>query len=403
MTVAKVTGWAFASALGIGAGLSSYAISNETHAPQRTLALGVPPVATAKGNLALASFATRRARNPGAGVDARELRWAQEAYRSEPLAASAVALQALPLTGKADSERRWALLRLAGKLTRRSTLTNMALIETAARRNDQRSFFTWISRTLLTDSAAGQAYATAMADATARDGAVEALIGVLGPKPRWSDLYWRLINGRPASFANAMKLRIALTRKPWNQTAVQPSDGDLVLGLVGIGKFDEARQLVDVLRRTTATNGNILVNGSFTGAPVLTPFDWQLSTLGNLGASIDRRGKRLVVSAVGGASGSAARQLIQLASGRTYRFRWSMTSNAPVADGALSFQIRCAEANVSSATRISVPLVAGKRNTDVKVAEGACRWHWASIDVALPDDAMGVDVTLSGLSLVPAS
>ncbi|WP_374525846.1 hypothetical protein [Sphingopyxis sp.] len=402
VTVARIVAWVIAATAGIGVGLSSYAISNETRAPRRTLALGVLPVGTAKANLALDSFAARRARDPRVSVSARELRWAREAYQSEPLAASAVALQALQLTGKADSERRWALLEAAGKLTRRNSLTNIMLIETAARRNDQRSFFTWISRTMLTGSSAGQAYATAMADATARDGAVKALIDVLGPNPRWSDLYWQLINGRPASFTNAAKLRIALTKKPWNQTAIKQNDGDLVQGLAGAGKFDEAWELADALRPRMASKGNVLADGSFTGAPLLAPFDWQLSTLGNLGALIDRRQKQLVISAVGGASGPAARQLVRLMPG-TYRFAWSMASNAPVTDGALSFQIRCAEANVPSATEVSIPLVAGKRYVDVKVADGACRWHWASIDVALPDDAMGVDAMLSSLSLAAVS
>src|SRR3546814_20936323 len=80
---------------------------------------------------------------------------------------------------------------------------------------------------MLTNSSAGTAYAKAMAAATARDGAVEALIDVLGPKPRWSDLYWRSIIGEPGSYVNAAKLRIPLARVPWQQIAIEPKDTDL--------------------------------------------------------------------------------------------------------------------------------------------------------------------------------
>src|SRR3546814_593685 len=178
----------------------------------KTLATGVPPTGIASGNVAIASFATRRTHEPGAGVKARELQLASHAYSAEPLTASAIALKALSLTGESKIERQWSLLELAGKLTRRNSLVNISLIEAAARRRDDRKSFAWISRTMLTNSSAGTAYAKAMAAATARDGAVEALIDVLGPKPRWSDLFWRSTIGEPGSYVNAAKLRIALAR-----------------------------------------------------------------------------------------------------------------------------------------------------------------------------------------------
>lgn len=399
MTVIKALGWIVALALGISVGLSSYAVSNETRAPARTLAVGMPPSAIASGNFALASFATRRAKNARAAVSQNEFELARRAYRSEPLVASAVVLQALKMTRDSD-KRRQALLELAGKLTRRSTLVNSALIEAAARRNDNPGFFIWISRAMLANSEVGQVYGTAMADATAHDGAVEALIDILGPKPRWAEQYWRLVAGRPDSFVNAAKLRIALTQKPWHQTAIEQSDKDIVLGLAGIGKFSEARQLADSLRPVKAATGNLLVNGSFEAEPSLAPFDWQLSTLGNLGTLIDKGNKQMMISAVGGANGSAARQLVQIAPDG-YRLRWTMSSVGPLPADAIAVRIFCAEPDVQSATRISIALVPDKRHADVTVADSACRWHWVSIDVALPDNALGIDAAISGMSLSP--
>src|SRR3546814_15382680 len=86
----------------------------------KTLATGVPPTGIASGNVAIASFATRRTQEPGAGVKARELQLASHAYSAEPLTASAIALKALSLTGESKIERQWSLLELAGKLTRRN-------------------------------------------------------------------------------------------------------------------------------------------------------------------------------------------------------------------------------------------------------------------------------------------
>ncbi|MBN8844751.1 MAG: hypothetical protein J0H88_16040 [Sphingomonadales bacterium] len=402
MTVTKILGWVIALALGIGVGVSSYGISNETRAPLKALATGMPPSGIASANAALSSFAARRAQNQRVGVNAYELRLARDAYRAEPLAASAIALHALSRTGKVETERQWSLIELAGKLTRRSLLVNISIVEAAARRRDDRKSFAWISRTMLTQSNAAMAYGKAMAAATARDGAVEALTGVLGPSPRWSDLYWQLVLGQPDSYVNASRLRIALARAPWKQTGIEPTDRDLVRVLANVGKFDEAQQLAHTLRPVDIARGNLLTNGYFSADPSFPPFDWELSTLGNLGASIDKGNKQLVISAISGASGSAVRQLVRLTPGN-YRLKWSMTSNAPLPKSAISARIVCKEQTGTDALSFMTPLGAGRRHVNVKIPEGACRWYLLTIDVALPDDAMGVDIVITELSLTPAS
>ena len=398
----RVLGWLIVSAFAIGVGLSSYAISNESRAPAKALIVGVPPSAIASGNLALQSLGARRVRDGRARVSPHEVTMAARAYQSEPLAASAVAIQALSLSGGVNSDRGQALLELAGRLSRRSVLVNMSLVEAAAKRDDRRAFFAWLSRAMLTNSEASQAYGAAMAEATAQNGAVEALIDVLSPKPRWANTYWELVTRRPESLGNAARIRIALAREPWRQTDIQPTDEILVLGLAGIGRFNEARQLANALRPAKREKGNLLVNGSFAGDAALAPFDWRLAALGNLGASIDARNRQLVVSAVGGASGSAAQQLVQLVPGK-YRFAWTMSSNAPMPADAMKVRIRCAEPGVESPIGILTPLLAGKRSKNIQVAVGPCRWHWVSIDVALQDDALGIDATISDLSLSPVS
>ncbi len=402
MTVLRALGWLTVLLLVIGVALSSYTISNETRAAGKALAVGVPPTAVASGNLALQSLSARRERDARAAVNAREVAMARRAYRTEPLAASAVAVQALSLTGNGDSQRAQALLEHAGKLSRRSVLVNTSLIEAAANRDDRRAFFSWLSRAMLTNSEASLAYSTAMAEATARDGAVDALVDVLGPKPRWADIYWQLVVRRPGSLVNAAKIRTALAQGRWRQTEVERTDEELVLGLTGIGRFNEARQLADALHPTKRINGNLLNNGGFSQEKALAPFDWRLATLGNLGASIDARNGQLLISAVGGARGSAAGQIVQLVPGN-YRLTWNLSSSAPTSADAVRVRIFCAEPGVESGTEISTPLLAGKRSSNVKVAAGICRWHWFSIEVALPDDALGIDVMVSEISLVPAS
>lgn len=396
MSIVGKVGWAGAIALGLYVALSSYAISNESRAPARTLALGFPPTGLAGSNIAVQSLATRRNSNPKTAVNAMERRLALQAYRSEPLSATSVALVALSLTSNRQAADRKALLELAGKLTRRSSLVGSSLIETAALTGDDRTFFRWISRVMLTNSEVGQVYATALADATARKGSVDALVEIVGPNPRWADLYWRLVNGRPASMANAAELRIAISKKPWGQTEIRPSDEGLVQGLVDNRDFDGARRLANALRPGASRAAPLIANANFASNPRLAPFDWQLSMQGNLGASIDKDGKALIISAVGGARGPAARQLVRLSPG-SYELGWKVVSMAPLPDNSVSIQIRCADPKIDS-WALPTDLTARTRQAEVKLPSSDCIWYWFSIDVSVPDDAAGVDANLSDLS-----
>ena len=83
--LARILGWLAAALIAIGAGLASYAISNQVKSPAKVVGLGILPDANASGNFALLSLATRKAGDPQATVDKDERRLALHAYRSEPL------------------------------------------------------------------------------------------------------------------------------------------------------------------------------------------------------------------------------------------------------------------------------------------------------------------------------
>ena len=202
---------------------------------------------------------------------------------------------------------------------------------------------------------------------------------------------------------NAAELRIALANAPWNQTEVTSHDRTLAVGLATIGEFETARRLSAELTggSRAAQNGNLVQNSDFSRSPLLPPFDWQLATTGSLGSTIDPGAKTLSVSAIGGARGSAARQLVRLLPGR-YRLHWSLASDMPLPAGALSARIECAEEGVKSIPIEAVPIVTGKQTRTVEIPDGVCSWYWLSLFVTLADDAQGVDAYFHAVSLAPA-
>jgi len=380
-------------------GASSYVISNEVKAPAAAHAVGIGPTGTASANYAMMTYGIRTLKNSKAAPTEAEVELARAAYRAEPLSSTALAL-IIPATP--EGKTRTALLARSGELTRRNSLLNEEQIKTSALRGDDRAFFQWLSRSVLTNNDVGAAYVGAMAEATAKDGAVDALTPVVGPAPRWSDSYWQQVIQRPASLLNAAKLRTAVAQAPWRQTAVSRWDRYLSIGLTNRGHFDAAQAMYKGLGLAgDGRSVNLVSDGGFTRQPQLPPFDWQLAVSGTLGASIDDKDKSLLVSAIGGARGFAARQLLSLSPGN-YALGWSLSASMPVASSSLLARIRCAEPGVKAAPVHPIPLEAGKHDVSVSVPESMCRWYWLSIDVDLPDDSAGIDAYLRNISLTPA-
>jgi len=403
MKIINVMGWLGALMVASVVALSSYSIVNEVKAPARTLVLGFPPTASASGNAAALSWASRSGQRGQAPVSEVEERLALRSYRVEPLSVRAISILALRMTDPGEAKKRQALLENAGRISRRDGLIGQELIKSAALRGDSRNFFRWLSRSVLVHEQVRQAYLAAMADATARKGAVEALTPVLGRSPQWAPTYWRMVSQRSGSLVNAAELRIALTRNPWNQKGIMPTDSALSFGLVNLREFVLAQKLavhLDPSAVPSPQSANLLKNSDFSRYPLLPPFDWELASSGSLGASIDTKNKSLLVSAIGGARGSAARQVVRLPAGN-YQLGWQLSSQESLAPQALHMEIHCAEKNVSGAPIPPIPLNSGKRRVSVTLGSSACQWYWVSIMVALADESPGIDVYLRELSLTP--
>lgn len=393
--------WTAGAILAILVAYASFVIVNQVRAPSAQSPSLPWHTATSEANFAYASFAARRAKDPRALIGARELRLAKRAYRVEPLSSAALGLIIVSKDDKSPVGARRKLLGLAGKLSRRSSLITSASIEAAALEGNQKLFFSWLSRAILTDSRLRTSYIRAMADATAQDGAVEAMLPVLGSRPSWAKYYWAAVAWRTPSLANATTLRVAVSRPPWNQTEIMEADYLLAKRLVDTGQFENARRLARLFEMQApdiSSTDNLLVNGNFARQPLLPPMDWALATSGHLGSSINTKSKRLTISVIAGAFGNAARQLVELESGN-YRVAWTIESNEAMGNDSLSINLACAEKGEPKGRVPSLPLATGTHQAEVGVPERACRWHWFTIDAHVPDDSAGFDASLSKLSL----
>lgn len=175
--------------LAVFVGLSSFSIANRSQSPIAAHAIGLPSAAAAGANVAAASFARRQSENKEAELSETERKLALAALRSEPLYPVALSLL---IAGQTESQgrQRQALLDLASKLSRRNAYVSTQQLEAAALSGNNSSFFRWLSRLVLTNNELRPTYIRAMADGTARSGAADALVPVLGPRPSWAEDYW---------------------------------------------------------------------------------------------------------------------------------------------------------------------------------------------------------------------
>lgn len=398
MGIARISGWLLAVAAGVVVALWSYAIGNQARAPAVTAALNFPFTETAGNSLALSALLQRQAKDPKATANKTEYRIAERAYRDDPLSATALGIMGMAMIGSGDQKTGHAVIEAAGQLSRRSSLVASELIKSAAYRNDERVFFRWLSRAMLTNAEVRGTYLAAMAQATAQDRSVDMLTPILGTAPAWAEYYWPTVLDRPESLVNAAKLRMAIVKKPWNQAKLLPTDPQLIARLAENREFETALRLAQTLkpRGWSRSGGSVLNDGEFASLPTLPPFDWQLSSSGSLGASIDDH--KLVVSAIPGAFGFAARQLVRLGAS-DYELSWTLESDQAVAENVLTARIGCAEGSDDKV--VIVNLVPGKRRQAVKLPAVECEWYWFAINAALADEAMGVDARFSDLSLRP--
>lgn len=406
MNIARISGWLAGVAGAAVVAIWSYAIAIQVRAPATAAALNLPFTQTAKGALAIRSLAQRQAEAqregnaPAVKVNRIETRLAESAYRSDPLAVTAIGILGMSISDAGTPNKGRAVLDAAGRLSRRSSLVSSQLIEAAGRAGDESTVFLWLSRAMLTDEKVRNAYIAAMAEATAQDRSVAALVPIVGPAPAWSDYYWSAVLARPRSLVNAAKIRIAIARGSWPKKDMTSADQQLVANLVAIREFEMAQGVASTLKRgqSGARSSSAILSGDvFSDAPVFAPFDWQLSSEGNLGASIDKANMQIVVSAIPGASGFAARQLVRLNSGN-HVLSWTMSSEQAIAKNALAVSLQCAEEGAQEKAA-SVVLAPGKNREIVSVPPSSCGWYWVSIDVTVPDGAVGLDAQIGGLAL----
>jgi hypothetical protein len=285
----------------------SYAAVMQRRAPAQALRLW--PSSEAK-----AAVATRLLTQPDrSGSYARARRLAAEALQAQPMSVRAASTLAFLAANTGNVRQAKRLLAYSERLSRRDLPTQIALIEAQVQANDVPGALVHYDRALRTSKASEAILVPVLVGAVASLDVARPLAPLLAPRADW----WKpftlqmIQQGTPApsSYTLLHALRLDM-RRPDEHAMAQ----DAITRMAGQGRVDLAARLYTELQpRRPAPSANVH-DGLFRSTGGLAPFDWDLTSTGDLSASVEARpdgkGNGLFLIATNGASGTAARQLL---------------------------------------------------------------------------------------------
>lgn len=377
----------------------SMVIVNQRRAPAVSAAIGLPPQGWAKAGLSRAMLSARLSKDPKSTPKKLERRLAEEAFTTEPLATSAlpVLIQSLAASGKVQRSER--LLELAGGLTRRDNLINAMLIDEELKRGRPERAVQLLGRAMSVDYDARYFYVERLAAATASPGAMDVLAPMLGRNPKWSADYWVAALRIPAVIPSAGKVRLRIAGRPWNLKQATRTDLDLIAELASRQQPALAYDIARALGMRAQPGGEVLTGSDFDREPRFTPFEWELLQTGDIGATIEPKERTLAISGLAAASGIAARQLAFVPAAGTYRLRWKLTGLKAAPDATLKLRLTCVEPDVIRVPVAPVTLTQGAGSAAIKIADSACRWYSATLELDAAGSSTGIDIAVQQLSL----
>ncbi len=313
---------------------------------------------------------------------------AEQAFKAEPTSSNAVAILALSHSGKVRSN----LMHKAFELSRRQQLVTSWMIVDSGKRDSVSDVLIYYDTILRTSSSSEPVVIPIMANALANSSFIKPLALFLEKQPPWAASFWKQVVSTPESIGNAAELRKILF-KP-NQASNPYRDVDLIRALVRDYEFESAEELYAILSPQNRTE-SLVRNGNFLQSPKYPPFDWQLFSNGEFGASIIMGS--LNMSAIPNSGGMFARQIVKLPS-RMLELNITMAQNVPI-NASIFLELSCADDVSVKPKPVKIPLREISISQKVSNVGSPCQNYWLAIFGRSSETGTGFDISIDSISL----
>lgn len=354
-----------------------------------------PPSGDAYARLSSQSLAM--AVDPGARDLPRNLpeSVAQAARRGielEPTNVTAIRNLALYEASHSRAGRARELMNIALANTRRDAAVNLWITERLLREGRQIEALQLYDTTIRTDTGAATSLMLGMAQLLNRPESLDSFETFLASSPPWIDDFWTTVLSTQGNLDNAFELRHRLLRR-----GIRMADDHnalLIERLANSGRTEEAFALYDTISGGRAQR-EILVDGDFSAAKAYPPIGWKVVAESTFGSSVDTEEGVLQITALPGAQGVVAQQLVRLRGNGTYVARADYAGADPAP---LRIELTCADGGGAGNWSWSVPLPPG-RPVEANLT-GSCRFAWASLVLSpITGDTVGRDIRVESVSL----
>ncbi len=317
--------------------------------------------------------------------------YAREAFLKEPLAAEAPRILALSRASEGGEGTASArkLMRLIPAISKRETSATLWLSDDYAKLKDDAQALYFLDLTLRASSRSKELLLPMMVNIADREEAIAPLARALDRDPPWLAEFWaEAVKQVPRAKAIA-KLRE--TSEP-PETMREEVDKQLLNNLVQQGAYAEAADLSAIL---TGAKRSASFTSRFDIFPKYPPFDWELVSEGGYGAFIDGENKALLMSAMSGERGVAARRMLPLERGRyTLTLKDVEQSSDSVT---LKVQTRCPDDSAQVVHELTPR--GDNLQAEWQVAGVPCDYYWLEIIIDVPSDDQPVDVRIGAMTL----
>ncbi len=271
-------------------------------------------------------------------------RTALQAYRLEPLNASALRSIALAADARGEQGKAQKLMAHAIRFSRRDTAANnWQFTQALAAQNLPRSL-RLVDRILRENVDLRSRYLPVLIAGVAEPDGLAALYPMLQKQPPWENAFWSMAANQPEIPAEMARLRQNLFEHRKQKTPMAPfmvTDTHLIRNLIRNGRYDAAKALHNYLSGQGTAQKNSATGGvkttDFTSYD--SAFDWQLSSQGDVQAYLKDTGSGLTVEAGSNSIGVFARHLVKAENGQ---FRIKISAQA-VRGIELLARLKCAE------------------------------------------------------------
>ncbi|MES2441433.1 MAG: hypothetical protein V4574_01270 [Pseudomonadota bacterium] len=303
------------------------------------------------------------------------------ALRREPLATAALTMVGLSRDQHGDHAGAAKIIAGAHGLDRRQLVANAWLINHYGTSGRDREVLNLLDEALKIRPQLSAQYMPAFAQALQNPETIGVFQTLLRGRPSWEKDFWQAVAGNAAALPNAEVLRGRILA---GAETLGPTDALLIEAYIRAGRMDLALSAAKSLPTLPEDRDNLLRNSSFAQIPQLPPLDWMLISDGRISAAINEGRATLEISALPGAGGTVARQLVALPPGR-YALLVKL-GQAALANGSdITAHLYCAEKGVTAPSLTE--RLSGDLDRSFIVADAGCRFWWLDLDFSAIDSS----------------